>query len=343
MPTGTGLDAQLGLAAETVVGTAVTPTRFYEFTSENLAWKPTFAEPSGLRTGRKFKLAARVVQSRRTVDGSFAMEWATRGMGLLVAHMLGSTALPQQIAASSAYKQIHVPGGMVGKSMTIQVGRPEPTGVVRAHTYRGCKIKGWEFKLSSDSMATLSLDVDGWDEDLAAPLAVASYVTGTEVYDFRQGVLKLGGTAATASGEMTVTGGALVSTVIKEISIKMETPLATERYGIGQAGTKREQLENNVPTITGTFTAEYSKAELYDLIKSNTTSALDFALTGSAIPTGAGNNNQLSFILPAIKVKEAAPAVEGPDVVQMTTSWEAYDDEANSPIQIKLVSADTAL
>ncbi|MFI6296705.1 phage tail tube protein [Nonomuraea sp. NPDC050790] len=343
MATGTGLDAQLGFAAESTVGTPVTVTKFPEFNSESLAWTPTFVEPTGLRVGRKFKRVSRLVQSRKTVEGSFELEWPTKGAGLLIAHALGSSGLPTQIAATTAYRQIHTPGGLVGKGLTIQVGRPEPSGTVRAHTYTGCKITGWEFKLSDSEIATFSFDVDGWDESTATALATASFVSGAEVYNFQQAVLKLGGTPATASGEMTVTGGTAVSTVIKEISIKGENPLATERYGIGNAGIKREQLENDYPTITGSLTAEFSKAEFYDLIKNNTTFALDLALTGSAISGGGGANFLLSFIMPACKLKEAAPTVEGPDVVQMSTSFEAYDNEVDAPLQIKIVSTDTAL
>lgn len=343
MATGTGLDAQVGLAAESVVGTPVTVTRFPEFNSESLAWMPTFVEPTGLRVGRKFKRASRLVQSRKTVEGSLELEWATKGIGLLVAHMLGSAGVPVVIGATTAFKQIHTPGGFVGKGLTVQVGRPEPSGTVRAHTYTGCKIKSWEFKLSSDGIATLALEFDGWDESTATALATASYVAGAEVFNFQQGILKLGGTPATTSGELSVTSGVAVTTVITEISIKGETPLATERYGIGQSGVKREQLENDIPTITGSLSAEFNRTELYDLMKANTTFALDFALTGSAISGGGGNNNLLSFILPACKLKEAAPTVEGPDIVQMTSAFEGYDNEVDAPLQIKIVSSDTTL
>lgn len=342
MATGTGLDAQIGFAAETTVGTAVTVTRFLEFNSESVAWKPTFVEPTGLRVGRKFKRAARLVQSRKTVEGSVEMEWATRGMGLLVSHMLGSTGTATQISTTSAYKQIHTPGGFVGKGLTIQVGRPEPSGTVRPHTYSGCKLTSWEFKLSDSEIATLSLEVDGWDESTATALATASF-TSSEVWNFQQAVLKLGGTASTTSGEMSVSGGVAVTTIIREISIKGDTPLATERYGLGNSGVKREQLENDTPTITGSLTAEFNRTELYDVMKNNTTTAIELTLTGSAIPSGGGNNNTLSFIMPACKLKEAAPTVDGPDIVQMTTAFEAYDDETNAPLQIKIVSADTAI
>nr|SAP16256.1 Phage tail fibers [Nonomuraea gerenzanensis] len=323
------------------MGTPVTVTKFVEFNSESLAWVPSFVEPAGLRVGRKFKRASRLVQSRKTVEGGFEMEWPTKGAGLLVAHALGSSAVPVQIAATTAYAQIHTPGGLVGKGLTIQVGRPEPSGTVRAHTYTGCKIKSWEFKLANDGTLTLTLEIDGWDESTATALATATFPAGTQVFNFQQGVLKLGGTPSTASGEMTVAGGTAVSTVVTEISIKGENPLATERYGIGQSGVKKEQLENDFPTLTGSLSAEFNRTELYDLLKNNTTTALEFTMTGSLI--ASGNFYLISFILPAVKIKAAAPSVEGPDIVQMTTEWEGYDDETNAPIQIKIVSTDTTL
>jgi hypothetical protein len=341
MATGTGLDAQLGFAAESTVGTAVTVTKFVEFNSEGLAWKPSFVEPAGLRVGRKFKRASRLVQSRKTVEGGVELEWPTKGAGTLVAHALGSAGVPVQIAATTAYKQIHVPGGLVGKGLTVQVGRPEPSGTVRAHTYTGCKVTSWEFKLSSDGTLVLALEFDGWDESTATALATASFPAGVEVFSFQQAVLKLGGTPSTASGEMSVSGGTAVSTIVTEISIKGDNPLAVERYGIGQTGVKKEQLENDFPTLTGSLSAEFNRTELYDLLKNNTTVAVELTLTGALI--ASGNNYLISFILPACKIKEAAPSVEGPDIVQMTTSFEGYDNEVDAPIQIKIVSTDTTL
>lgn len=342
MATGTGLDAQLGFAAESTVGTAVTVTKFVEFNSESLTFDAGWLEPTGLRTGRKYKRVSRVLQSRKAVSGDVEMEIATRGMGLLWKHAIGSTATATQIGSTTAYRQIHIPVGMQGLGLTMQVGRPEPsTGTVRPFTFRGCKFASWEFKLSDNGIATLSLSVDGWDEATATALASASFVS-SNVYNFSQASLKLGGTASTSSGLMSVSGGTAVATVIKEISIKGTTPLATERYGIGNSGVKSEQLENDTPTLTGSLSAEFSQTELYDVFKAGTTTALELVLTGSAIGV-SGENDTLSFILPACKLKSASPQVGGPDIVEMSTEFEGYDDETNAPVQVLVVSADTTL
>lgn len=343
MATGSGLDAQLGFGEESTWGTPVTVTRFTEFSDESLEMEPTWLEPTGLRAGQKFKRVNRVRRSRKNVSGEVNLEHATLGMGLLWKHALGSPAVPTQIATTTAYEQIHTPGDFRGLGLTVQVGRPEPsTGTVRPHTYSGCKVTEWEFSLESDEIPMLNLTLDGRDETLATALATASYIAGSQIFDFSQATLKLGGTPATASGETTITGGVAVGTIVNSISISGEAPKADERYGVGNQGLKAEQLENDTPTITGELSAEFSKTELYDVFDTRTTTALELTFTGAAIGA-SGEFDTLSFILPSVKLKSASPTVEGPDIVSMDTEFEAYSNEADPVIQVKIVSADTTL
>lgn len=343
MATGTGLDAQLGYKIETTYGTAVTVDKFQEFNSESLTWEPTFLEPSGLRAGTKFKRASRVVQSRQTVSGSIELEHATRNMGTLWKMALGSAVASPTLISGTAYSQIHTPGDFAGKSMTIQVGRPEPTSpyTVRPHTYAGCKVAGWEFSCSDGEYATLSLDIEGRSEATATALATASYTAGSSVFNFSQvSFFKLGGTATTAAGETTVASGTTVPAVVTGITISGESPMATERYGLGNAGLKSEPLENDIPTVTGTLSAEWDRTTFYDTFKNNTTTAMEIRFVGSQI-AATGQFETLSFILPAVKFKAVAPNVGGPDIITTDVDFEAYSDETNPVIQVKLISADS--
>lgn len=341
--TGTGLDAQVGFAEETAYGTAATATRFLEFNSESLQLQPTFLEPTGLGAGRKFKRGSRVVQSRRAVSGDVTVEHATKGMGLLWAHALSSGAVPALLAgATTAYEQVHTPGDSRGKSMTVQVGRPEPsTGIVRPHTFTGCKVASWAFNLSDNAVPTLQLTVDGRDEDTTIPLASASYLAGAGVFDFSQATLKLGGTVTTTGGKASVTGGTAIATVVRSITLNGATPMDTERFGIGNGGLKSEPLENEIPTITGSLEAEFNKTELYDAFRANDTLAMQLTFTGPEVE--AGHNFELDFILPAVKLKSAPANVGGPGIVAMSTGIEAYDDETNPVIQVRIVSDETTL
>ncbi|MET7479534.1 phage tail tube protein [Streptomyces sp. NPDC005648] len=342
MTTGTGLDAQFMYGQETTWGTLVTADHANEFNDESLKLDPTFLEPTGLRVGTKYKRAARVTISRKSVSGDVTMEHSTRTMGLLWKHALASSATATQISTSTAYEQVHVPGDHRGLGLTVQVGRPEPsTGTVRPFTFAGCKITSWEFSLSDNAIPTLKLTFDGRSEDTATALAAPAYAAGAAVFSFASATLKLGGTATTASGKTTVSGNTAVATIINDLSIAGAAPLAADRYGIGNSGLKAEQLENDTPTITGSLGAEFSKTELYDVFSSNTTKALVLTLTGA--DAGSGNLETLEFILPAIKLKAASPNVGGPDIVSMSTDFEAYSDEVNPVIQVRIISKDTTL
>jgi len=342
MATGSGLDAQIMVGAESTWGTAVTPDHSYEFNDESLKREPTWLEPTGLRVGQKYKRAGRVTVSRESVSGDVTLEHATKGMGLLWKHALASGAVPTQIAATAAYEQIHVPGDFRGLGLTVQVGRPEPsTGTVRPFTYAGCKIGSWELNVSDNAIPTLKVSFDGRGENTATALAAAAYPAGSHVFSFANASLTLGGTVDTTGGKTTVSGATAVATVVTQATVTGAAPMATERFGIGNAGLKSEQLENNTPTITGSLAAEFNKTELYDVYTNNTTTALVLLLEGEDIE--AGNLETLEIILPAVKLKAAAPNVGGPDIVQMSTDIEAYDDETNPPIQVRIIAADTSL
>ncbi|WP_452091732.1 phage tail tube protein [Bacillus cereus] len=76
MAIGSGLGAQLGIAAETTYGTYVAPSKFIEFTQESLALKKTTAQSAGIAAGRLLALSSRRVLTRREVEGSLDIEVA---------------------------------------------------------------------------------------------------------------------------------------------------------------------------------------------------------------------------------------------------------------------------
>lgn len=210
------------------------------------------------------------------------------------------------------------------------------------NTYSGCKVVSWEFSLRDQETPQLSLTLDGKDEDVATPLTAASYLAGASVFDFSQATLRFGGTATRNAGVTTVAGGVAAATIINEITIAGEAPMATERFGLGNAGLKSEQIENDIPTITGSLGAEFNRAELYDAFSQNTTQAIELELVGGVIGASA-QNDRLVITLPACKMKGASPQVGGPDIITMSTDFEAYHDEVNPPIQVRIVSAGTTL
>lgn len=342
MVTGTGLDAQVGFKLETAVGTAVTVNRFIEFNEESIAFDPTYLEPNGLRVGSKFKRGSRLTRSRKMVTGGLGFDYATRNMGSLWKAALGSSATPA--ASGAAFKQIHQTGDLIGKSLTIQVGRPEPVTpfTVKPHTYSGCKVTGWEWSVSDNDVAKMSVDIDGWNEATATALAAASF-PNAEVFNFTNVTTFVLGATIAGTTELTASGGTAVAAVIKSLSFKGDNALDTERYGLSSAGLKKEQLEAGTPTITGTMEAEYAQTEFYTPFTAGTATSLWIKLTGSVI--GAGPEVETTeFIVPEIRIKKVTPTVSGPEVVKAQVEFEVYQNTAgNNPFQVLLLTSESAL
>lgn len=350
---GSGLSSQLMIAPETTVGTAVTVTKAYEYDSEGIDFDPGWQESQGLRAGQGYVSVGRVQQTAFSVSGDITLKVADRGfttgggMGLWWKHALGSTiTTPTVIGATTAFKQIHTPGPKTGLSLTAQVGRPQTDATVRPFTWRGMKIPQWEFTCQDQGLAQLKLTVDAWQEDVATALATASYPTASEIFAFQHATnFKIGGTVSTTGGETSISGGTTVSTLATGITVTGSTPMADSRRGLGNAGVKKEQIENDIPTVTGSLDGEFTtRAEFYDLFKSGGTTALQldfakFSQNGNdAAGVAAGANPfLLSFIWPAVKIKAAGVHVDGPDILGQDISFQAYSNNVDPVIQVKLV------
>src|SRR5215469_12665357 len=362
MPTyASGLSGQVGAVAESTYGTAVTVTHFYEFLSENFQFVPAWLDGMGLKAGQAYNRATRTVVSQFDVNGDLTMEHTSGeaanavadSMGFWWKYALGSTLTTPTLVLGTAYKQVHTNGSKAGQFMTVQVGRPQISGVtVQPFTYQGVKVTDWEFSCNDNQIAQLKVTIDGQTELTSTGLAAASYPTPNGLFSFANAsIFTIGGSAATASGETTITGGTAIQSRVSAVTITGSNPMKTDRYGLGNQGLKGEPIENAIPTITGTLTTEFfSRTELYDVFKAASTTALQLDFTkfdaagndANGVASGP-NPYRLSFILPAVKFKTGAVNVTSPDVIPQTIGFQAYDDGTTNPvIQVKLVSKESS-
>jgi hypothetical protein len=120
--------------------------------------------------------------------------------------------------------------------------------------------------------------------------------------------------------------------------------MKVDRYGLGNAGTKKEQIENAIPTITGSFTGEFTNSSEFLapwLANTGTPLQIDFS-HGNA---GSSNPYRLSFLFPQVKFNLVDPNTSGPDITAQQITFEALDDGSgtNPVMQIYIVSTDTTL
>ena len=345
MATGSGLDAQVGTKIEGTVGTAETVDRFYEFESAELALEPSYIEGNGIRAGKQFKSIGEVGIARFTAGGKLTLPFMMNTMGWWFKPCIGSAgslATATVVASGTlAYEQYHVPGGLRGISFTTQVGKPEPgTGTVQPANYNGCKITDWEIAFSDNANTMLNLTVDAWNEAATPALQTASFLAGNPLYNFSHvNAVTLGGTPTTTSNICSVAGGTSITSVITELAISGKNSLTVDRFGLGNAGVKKEQLETDFTGITGTFKGEYLESEFQSEFRAGTTTTLQITSTGPIIE--GSTHYVLDIIIPAIKITKAPATVSGPGLVSIDGEFMAYDDGTNAPIQIHYVSTDT--
>ena len=337
MPIGAGLSAQLGFAAESTVGTIVTPTKFVEFNSETLSLQKNIVQGQGLRAGIQYPRRSRRAYTTKGAGGTVNLDVGTRTMGLLFKQMLGAAS--SALLSGSTYRQIHTPGDLTGVSLTLQKGVPQTNGTVKPFTYNGCKVSAWELACTVGDILRLQLTLDAWNETTATGLATASYVN-SDVFHFAQGALVLGGTVSTASGLASVSGGTTVAEVTGA-TINGTNPLKNDRFYFGSAGIKAEQLENDYRTVGGTLNAEFvNQATIYDVMAADTATALKLTFTGSA---SGGVTPRLEVLIPSISFDGDSPQVGGPDVVSLNAPFTGLYDGTNAAVQIVYETADTAL
>ncbi|MEU6098950.1 phage tail tube protein [Streptomyces sp. NPDC047079] len=328
MAIGSGLGAQLGIAAETTYGTYVAPARFVEFTKESLVLKKTTAQSAGIAAGRLLPMSSRRVLTRKEVSGSIDLEVANKGMGLFFQALMGTTVTPVQQTSTTAYLQTHTLASVAGKSLTIQKGVPLTTGTVTDKTFLGCKVTSGEFACEVGGMLTSAYEVDGRDCDEGQTLAVASYANQSP-FHFGQMALKTG----TFGAETALDG-------IRKVSVKIERPQDVERFYANASALKKEPIENDQVKITGTLETDYVATTLDDLYTSDAATSLVWEFVGPIIASTFAETFRIT--LPAVKLDEGPPTVDGFGVVKPTFNFTGLYDGTNLP-KIEYMSTDTTV
>ncbi|MEV8548315.1 phage tail tube protein [Streptomyces glaucescens] len=328
MAIGSGLGAQLGIAAESSYGTFVAPTKFIEFTSESLQLKKTTAQSAGIAAGRLLALSSRRVVTRREVGGSISLEVTNKSMGLLLQALMGATVSPVQQATTTAYLQTHTLASVAGKSLTMQMGIPLTTGTVTDKSFVGCRVVSGEFSCGVGEMLTATYEIDGRTVDEGQTLAAASY-SNMSPFHFGQMAVKAGGYGA----ETALDG-------IRKMTCKIERPQDVERFYANQSALKSEPIENDQVKITGSLETDYVATTLDDLHTSDGATSLVWEFVGPNIESTYFETFRIT--LPAVKLDEGPPTVDGFGVIQPTWNYTALYDGTNQP-KIEYISTDTAL
>lgn len=322
MSVGSGIDAQLGLKAESVYGTAVVVDRFYEFNSEAIETDVGKVVSAGIGRGR-YPRADRVKTYVKAAKGPVELDVLNKSFGLIFAHAIGQDTITGA-GANKTHTIIPDSAALFGKSLTVQVGRPDISGTVRPFTFAGGKVTDWELKAALDEGLKLGLGLDFASVATATGLASASYPSSQEQFIFSEGALTIGGTSIDVRG----------------FSLKGVNGLDVDRRFLGN--TKREAIAAAMLDINGTLDCEFSDLTAYAAWIAGTQAQLVLTFTtGTLIPTTAVPYS-LTITIPKIEYTGESPKVGGPAIVKQGRPFHALYDGSTPIVTLAYVTDDVA-
>lgn len=241
---------------------------------------------------------------------------------------------------SGVYQQVYQPADVTGKSLTMQVGKPQTNGVLVPFTWRGVKVTDWTLDIKTGGFASLAMTLDAFDESITVAFSAPSYVT-SNLFAFRQATLQLGGTVATNTAGVAVLTGAVTASAVTEVQIKGKLTLDTNRIFLGGGGIKSEQISNGWWEITGQISAEFANVtDLLSAFYADGAVAAELSFVGP--PVAGPTTSALQVLVPSIRLNDAPPSVDGPGILKVSAPFTGLDDGINAPIQLIYNTLDSA-
>jgi hypothetical protein len=316
---GTGLDAQVGFAEETVYGTPVVVSRFYEFLNESIKTERTRYESQGLRAGARVQRSGRWASGAQAPAGDLDLELGNKGFGLLLKHMFGAVVTSTPGGGTLTRDHTFTPSSLDLLSLTMQLGIPPvtPGAAVLPFTYHGTKVAEWEIGCSTDGIPKLGLSLLSEEEDVATALAAASYASGFKVFPYTDITLSVAGAAVN----------------VGEVTLKGNNALKDDRFMIGSL-MRKNPLEVGLREYTGEFTGEFESMTAYNRFTSGAEVALVLLMAGDVIEGAL--RYQLQFTC-NVRFDGETPVVGGPEIVEQPMQFKCLNTGASDGTAITCV------
>jgi Phage tail tube protein len=333
---GAGIGSSLGSAVETTWGTWLTPTKWPEYGKCGVEFKPHRMQGELLAAGLAVQRDTWRVQTTSTVDGPFEMPLFYKGAGQWLGLIMGSLGVaPVQQGGTTAYLQTHTLAiNNIGQSLSLQIGIPQLSGVIKQRNWRGVKATKAVFECAQDAYLTGSWDLDGQGEDTTNTYGAAGFAAGNNVYAFNLATFKFG-----ALGSEAVVEG------VRKLTLTVERPLEVANFYQDGTGVKQEQTPTGYVAITVAIESDYiSDPAFVAQFVADTPQSLiwDFP---TGVAAGTGFNYDIKFLVPNLRWEKGAPTVEGPKIVQPKIELKALYNTATTayPMSISYMSTDTTL
>jgi hypothetical protein len=314
---GTGLDGQVGFAEESVYGTPVVVSRFFEFLSESMKNDIERIESQGLRSGSRVQRSGRWTAGKASVEGDIEFELANKGFGVLLKHMFGSVITTTPGGGTLTRDHTFTPGDLTALSLTTQVGLPPVSGAVLPMTYHGCKVSEWGISAAVDEIPKLKLSLLGEFEDQAIALATPTYPALLKAMPATGITLSMAGTGL----------------CVREVTLGCKHGLADDRWCLGTTQ-RKNPLEVGLREYGGEFLCEFEDLTQYNRFVNGTEAALVITMQGDVIEGAL----RYSLIFTCnVRVDGETPAIEGPELLTMSVPFRCINTGASDGTAITAV------
>tara|TARA_R110002074_G_scaffold61428_2_gene148275 strand:- start:145 stop:1122 length:978 start_codon:yes stop_codon:yes gene_type:complete len=321
------LDQVVQVGVESTYGTAVAPTRAYEAKADTFTRDVEYLQSVGFRRDMQTIRSDRDDTISLGATGSIEFDLLNKGAGLLLQHVLGSTAGPTQLGATSAYRSTFATTdiGPTGSS-TIQVSRVDSGGTLRPFTYEGCVATGFNIAQDLGSNLSFTLNFDAENEQTSTGEGTPAYPSSADPFNYTQAVIAIDGSAATNFTSFSLDG---------------DLAMDTARRFLNGSATKSQPKRSGVPSYTGTITAEFASLTDYNKFVNGTEFSINASWNGAEI--ASPYNFECVISIPVAKFTGSTPVASLDSLTTVDLPFTVLDNGSSAPITMTYTSTDTSL
>lgn len=321
---GKGFLKKLGIAEQAAFDTAVAPTAYMEFNSEELVLEIEEILSEGIRAtaGR-----SRRVQGQRSVGGTVDFEvFPHGGIGYILKHALGAVATSQPDVGNNPTVYEHVftlANELPEYGLTFTVHRD-----IAIKEYLGCKINELELTAAVNAILAARITVLGKDQDSASDFSPT--YPEQPPFVFTQGKLEIDSS----------------ETEISNFVLTLSNNLREDRYGIKNDATRQQIERLGRRDVTGSFNRPYENDAIYDAFVAGTAANLVLTFESAVIAGGDGSYKYKMVVeMPVSYYNSHTDGVGGAEMGDTTIPFrciEKIDAPIAKEMKITVINDDTS-
>jgi hypothetical protein len=201
---------------------------------------------------------------------------------------------------------------------------------------------GFELAADNAGIPTIKFNWVGKALTTATAFATPSYPSGSTLFSFISGSVRVGGSVTVPTTTALASGGTPAAN-IRAFDLTYDNALDSEGFNFGASGQRSRKPVVGLRGISGTLTAEYDSNTLRDAWIAQTDLALVLTFASTTAIEGS-NYPTLQITIPNIRLEGDIPVATRDGATTQNVGFTALDGRvASHPIYVAIVTAETAI